>query len=211
MKRYIIVLISLFILNGCDVKYNLSYKDNIFTEDLTINNYTVEDDFLFLIEHYANDPIYSDVNDKVLTSKKISKKTDNVYNLEFKSIYENEPYENSVAFSECFQYHTFNETDDKLYISVYGDYYCDEFEELQVVFNTDKKINFSNAHDSYSTRLIWNFNKEDKIDIELEIDKNINIINYKLIIILITIVLMIIVISVVIYKVLLIRKREMKV
>lgn len=174
MKKIILVILSLFLLSGCDVKYELDYKDNTFYETLFVNNYYVNNDELFLIDHYKNDNIYSDINDKVITDKRITSKGGNKYNLEFMASYDEEPYSNSLAISSCFEYNKYEENNDTIYIALYGEYYCDTFDELKVVFNTDKKINYSNAHDESFSKLIWNFEPEDEIEIELEISKNEN-------------------------------------
>ena len=174
MKKIILVILSLFLLSGCDVKYELDYKDNTFYETLFVNNYYVNNDELFLIDHYKYDNIYSDINDKVITDKRITSKGGNKYNLEFMASYDEEPYSNSLAISSCFEYNKYEENNDTIYIALYGEYYCDTFDELKVVFNTDKKINYSNAHDESFSKLIWNFEPEDEIEIELEISKNEN-------------------------------------
>lgn len=174
MKKIILVILSLFLLSGCDVKYELDYKDNTFYETFFVNNYIVNNDELFLIDHYKNDNIYSDINDKVITDKRITSKGENKYNLEFMASYDEEPYSNSLAISSCFEYNKYEENNDTIYIALYGEYYCDTFDELKVVFNTDKKINYSNAHDESFSKLIWNFEPEDEIEIELEISKNEN-------------------------------------
>lgn len=174
MKKIILVIFSLFLLSGCDVKYELDYKDNTFYETLFVNNYYVNNDESFLIDHYKNDNIYSDINDKVITDKRITSKGGNKYNLEFMASYDEEPYSNSLAISSCFEYNKYEENNDTIYIALYGEYYCDTFDELKVVFNTDKKINYSNAHDESFSKLIWNFEPEDEIEIELEISKNEN-------------------------------------
>lgn len=174
MKKIILVILSLFLLSGCDVKYELDYKDNTFYETLFVNNFYVNNDELFLIDHYKNDNIYSDINDKVITNKKITSKGGNKYNLEFIASYDEEPYSNSLVISSCFEYHKFEENESTIYIALYGDYYCDEFDKLEIIFNTDKKINYSNAHEEKFGNLVWNFEPEDAIEIELEISKNEN-------------------------------------
>lgn len=174
MKRILILLLLIIILSGCSAKYELSYKNSLFDEKLTINNYKIDRDLEFLIDHYKNDNIYSDINDKVITDKRITSKGGNKYNLEFMASYDEEPYSNSLAISSCFEYNKYEENNDTIYIALYGEYYCDTFDELKVVFNTDKKINYSNAHDESFSKLIWNFEPEDEIEIELEISKNEN-------------------------------------
>ena len=164
----------MFLLAGCDVKYELDYENDIFQEKLIINNYIVNSDELFLIDHYKNDDVFSDINDKVITKKRITNRGGNRYNLEFMASYDEEPYSNSLAISSCFEYNKYEENNDTIYIALYGEYYCDTFDELKVVFNTDKKISYSNAHDESFSKLIWNFEPEDEIEIELEISKNEN-------------------------------------
>ena len=172
MKKIILVILSLFLLSGCDVKYELDYKDNTFYETLFVNNYYVNNDESFLIDHYKNDNIYSDINDKVITDKRITSKGGNKYNLEFMASYDEESYSNSLAISSCFEYHKFEEDESTIYSALYGDYYCDEFDKLEITFDTDKKINYSNAHEEKFGNLVWNFEPEDDIEIEFEINKN---------------------------------------
>lgn len=172
IKKIIVLVLSIFLISGCDANYELNYKNGIFEEKLTINNYVVNSDELFLIDHYKNDNIYSDINDKVVTDKKIKSRGGNRYNLKFIATYDEESYNNSLAITSCFEYYKYEEDDDNIYIALYGDYYCDTFDKLKVVFKTDKKINYSNAHAKILGKLVWEFNPEDDMEIELEISKN---------------------------------------
>ena len=172
MKRILILLLLIIILSGCSAKYELSYKNSLFDEKLTINNYKIDRDLEFLIDHYKNDNIYSDVNDKILTTKEIIEKKNYKYDLSFNSKYDIASYDTSLALTSCFEYYTYEENENSIYISLYGEYLCDDFDKLKIVFDTDRKINYSNAHNTLFGKLIWNFKPNDRMEIELEILKN---------------------------------------
>lgn len=173
MKKFIIILaFCAFLISGCDAKYELSYNENVFHEVLYVNNYKIDDDMLFLIDHFKNDKIYGDVNDKISTAVKVTEKSQNLYNLKFNTSYSSKDYVNSLAIETCFEFHSYEEDDDTLYINLYGDYYCDKFENLKIVFKSDKKINYSNAHNVSFGNYVWNYKADDDINIEIEIDKN---------------------------------------
>ena len=188
MKKIMLLVFCVFLISGCDAKYELNYVDNSFDEVLYVNNYIVDEDMSFLIDHYRNDKIYGDVNNTNLTTTNIKRKKNNTYDLEFNTFYSNNEYANSLAIQTCFEFHEFVEDANSLYISLYGDYYCDKFENLEVVFKSDKKINYSNAHKVSFGNYIWNFDFDDNINIEIEIDKNIDKINLNIVYIFLTIV-----------------------
>lgn len=211
MKKIILIIFSLFLLSGCDAKYKLDYKDNSFHEILFINNYVVNSDELFLIDHYKNDNIYSDVNDKVIVEKRITSKGGNKYNLKFMASYIEESYSNSLAISSCFEFHEFEETDNTIYIALYGEYYCDNFDKLEIVFDSDKKINYSNAHENNFGTLVWLYEPEDKIDIEIEINKNENKSSVFMVLVALLVMIIIVLLLYLIYKFIAMHKKNREV
>ena len=211
MKKIILVIFSLFLLSGCDVKYELDYKDNTFYETLFVNNYYVNNDESFLIDHYKNDNIYSDINDKVIVEKRITSKGGNKYNLKFMASYIEESYSNSLAISSCFEFHKFEETDNTIYIALYGEYYCDNFDKLEIVFDSDKKINYSNAHENNFGTLVWLYEPEDKIDIEIEINKNENKSSVFMVLVALLVMIIIVLLLYLIYKFIAMHKKNREV
>lgn len=211
MKKIILLAICIMFLSGCDATYKINYKNNAFDETLIINDYYVDEESTFLIDHYENDKIYSDINDKVLVDSNVTKKRNNLYKLRFESNYENQLYSDSIILSECFEFHKFEETDNYIYIALYGDYYCDEFDSIEIIFDTDKKVNFTNASKTFFGKYVWNYDKSDKIDIEIEINKKEANLKISLLIFVLSMVIITIILGVLVYKVVNRYKRNMEV
>lgn len=193
MKRVIFYLLLpciILLLTGCEAEYNVSYINDEFVENINVigfNSYDLEFDEPYdLIKYYNDLPISANIDDSVFFDKKIVEKESNNYDMELTYTYSKINYDESNVFNYCVENHKLVESETNIYILVYGEYdavFCGGYDELVVNLKTDKKVTFSNAHEVHDNIYTWQFQPQDLINIEVEIDKTqkSNLTNHKFI------------------------------
>mgnify|MGYP007107307915 CR=1 FL=1 len=174
MKKLIFIIISLLILSGCNANYSLSYKDGKFTEEINIEDFYDDqnNEGEPHISYYENEPVYYDINNTDVYKVEIKKRFNGNYDLKFIANYNKISYSNSIILNQCIEYFKYEENDKTIYITAYGKYTCYGFEGLSIDFSSDKKISYSNAQKIKNNKHYWEYEYGDYIDIELEINKN---------------------------------------
>ena len=176
MKKIITLFVLTLLLTGCDINYKLVYKNDVFNEEIVIKNYLNDEDQTAIpsIESLKNDGYYFDYDENYKFEQTIKDKKNNLYDITLKAVYNEVSYDNSGFLNNCFEFHTFEETDDYYYISLYGTFYC---ENDKTTFNliSDRKVILHNANKVSGGRYIWNLSKVDFLNegIRFQISKDL--------------------------------------
>lgn len=172
--KFIIFVVALFFLTGCDAKYQLDIDNKNVYETLFIENYNYTEEQKQLFETNGitkdiNDPCFLDYDSYEIDDKKVndSKK---YYNLKFNNNSINvtgeipiSKYNNSRIANLLFAKLNVNNYDNMF--SIYGydgvqifDLYP-ELDNVTVSIKVDKKVVENNADKINGNSYIWNFNK----------------------------------------------------
>ena len=183
MKKIYFLLISIFLLTGCNAEYNLVYKNNEFNESLKI--ITLKDDYFdysltkSLIDNYYNmslltnyklqpgDNIIENCEECEFYSKELIDENNN-YGININYNYkELNDLKNSSIIYTLFEKNYINEN----YIEAREcknifDYYTN-LNEVKVIFSTDKEVIESNSDQEIDDKYYWYINKENYQDKEI--------------------------------------------
>lgn len=192
MKKTIILILSVFLLSGCTVNYNLEYIDETFKEHLEI---ITQKDELFDGQTSVNtiDNYYSNINllvdyqaqpgdmpeEEIIKNYPTYNKTlinkEYEYGINLDYTYKDIKYENSAIVFTMFE--NIQITEDSIKLSngknIFNHY--DNLDEIIVSFKTDKKVLETNADQSKDNIYYWHINKlnYDKKTIQIKINKDI--------------------------------------
>lgn len=176
MKK-LLLLISLLFITGCDAEYTLKYEDNVFSDSIEVFDYYNSEDESSEdkdLSYFVNKKQYYDIDGLNPYKVNYEETSENYYDLKYTATFDKVSYEFSSVLNNCVQYHDFVEDEEKIYITAYGEYYCEYFDKLKINLVTDKKITFSNADEENNGKHTWYYEPYENINIEFEIDKNEN-------------------------------------
>lgn len=191
MKKIIVCCFILIFLTGCDVEYNLEFKDGNFKEEIMFilenneeNKASVNE--LLNGEHYAifNDNIQKKYEKELITQK-------NTVRVKFRADYLFEQYRKAMLFNKCYNLYGLQSDDEYYYISTVGSFECMEYDyvpvdDVKIKFSTNHKVKEHNADYIEDNYYIWNINSDnannkpinivlDKYDIEKEVKEEVNV------------------------------------
>ena len=157
MKKFAWILM-IFILTGCGVDYNINISNDTIEESIDINllvnknessnELEVDFDSLDFINALKLDDIYAiDGNENAIYDKTITN-NGNMYNISLNYKYNNGEYANSRVVNECFENHEVKYEGNKVYIHLYGEFYCFKDEDINIIVNSQNKVKKSNGEKS---------------------------------------------------------------
>lgn len=173
MKKIVMLFLTVILLTGCSAQYNLSYYDNIYSENLEILG--VKDDSVFVsdieenlgkvyVVDYTND--YGDMNEQdVINNYSTYNKTlideNNKYGIKFNYDYKKEDnIINSNIINNLFDSVIINDN----YINIYNSKnifsYYDNLDNITIKFESDKNVKESNADEVKDNICYWYINKD---------------------------------------------------
>lgn len=180
--KYIFFLISVFIITGCNVNYELSYNDGIFNENIYF--YENQKTFIDELSNQDNVDLLADEMYKL-------EKNNNIFNKNFKYNDTYAGYEYVSTFNDnvtslptiankCYENINITKNENTLIIQTSNEFLCyDRFKYLNNInlkFKTNYKIIDSNADEINENELIFKINENVKnykpIYIKLEL-KNV--------------------------------------
>lgn len=182
MKKKILILFSLILfLSGCDVDYKLEYKNNLFKETIIINGFEDHDGIEMFprIDFLSKNGYYFDKNTNYKYEQKIIDKGNSFYDIDLIANYNEISFENSNIFDNCFEFSDYTETDDYIYLSAYGQFYCDHSDNMKINFETDKFVIYNNADEVINGLLVWNKELLTDEGVRIQISKKENIVKEK--------------------------------
>lgn len=173
MKKIVMLFLTVILLTGCSAQYNLSYYDNIYSENLEILG--VKDDSVFVsdieenlgkvyVVDYTND--YGDMNEQdVINNYSTYNKTlineNDKYGIKFNYDYKKEDnIINSNIINNLFDSVIINDN----YINIYNSKnifsYYDNLDNITIKFESDKNVKESNADEVKDNICYWYINKD---------------------------------------------------
>ena len=177
MKR-LLILLSILLLTGCSVNYNLEIDGDLFKEEITGNIYKYEFDDISDINGDHN--IYWLLHDRQTAiddedsfyEQNINEIGDNV-EFNYKYNYNNN-YGASNILNKCFEKKTFEETNDLYIVHLYGNFYCQYADEIKVNVKTKLAVLDNNANRVEGNNYVWILkNDTNNVDIFMTVSKNI--------------------------------------
>ena len=170
MKKKIILILSLLVLSGCTVNYDLDYTEDgmietitgtVTKEEMKLNN---EDSGLNIYYALVNNPqkIFID-SDELYEKNIIENKKDYEYSVSNKY---NNNLDKSTIVNSCFKEFNIEDMDEYYRIHLGGKFYCLYADKINVKVTSDTAVISSNADKVRDNTYTWVLdNENDSIDI----------------------------------------------
>lgn len=177
MKKIIVVLISLLLLTGCTIDYNLVIDKDSIKETITGTAYKEEyevreeDSGLNLFYTYINDDINPLISGDGLYNKDINE-IDNGINYKYDFIYKNN-YDKSKIINSCFENSNVKETDTYYSIELSGEFYCLYSDKININVISNYVVLENNAKEVNGNKYSWVIDDSSNVNIFLNISKEI--------------------------------------
>lgn len=179
MKKKILIILILVLIftTGCTADYTLKYENGTFTEIINVRGQN-EDQGHPSYEAIKNNGYKADIDgieDFILDEKSTE------FDVTLKHQLKNVKLNQLKAITECFTLNTYKETDNSYYLSLYGDFICQNLTNSTFTLETSEKVTIHNAHRVEKNKYIWDLEEEKitKDGIIFQIiqtkEKNINI------------------------------------
>lgn len=176
MKNKIIILLSLLLLTGCTVNYNLEINKDTLNETIT-GTVTKEESSqdsnatglstVYSIINEDQKPVY---NKEELYQKELKESGNNI-NYTFKYNYNIEDFINSTIINTCFENHEIEQLDNYYSIRLSGNFYCLYSKKINIAVTSNLKVASNNADKIKDNTYIWTIDKN-TTNIELVVDKD---------------------------------------
>lgn len=169
MKKTLFILICTLFLTGCSLEYEISFYEDVIQENI---HATFKGDIYKQIPELTGDGLYlekviveNDIpalkNNKAYYSKRIinnEDKTDVYLNYS----YNYDEFKESYFLDYCFENSYINDTEDYIYVSLYGQFNCHYEEDIKVKLSSKYKMAEHNANDYKDGYYIWDLKMTDK-------------------------------------------------
>lgn len=183
MKKIILIFLSIILLSGCDINYNINITNNKISTDLDLSvsetdykNYNDNQEEKLsatLYEYFDEREIlaFDDMNYKDFYNKKVSKNGRSLdVNYTYKYTYLD--FYKSSLLNTCFEDFIVLNEDNYFYVKAFGKFNC-YYDDTKINIKTDRKVINSN-HDSYKDGVYtWNIDrdKSNNVNIIFQVDK----------------------------------------
>lgn len=177
MKKIIIVLISLLLLTGCTIDYNLVIDKDSIKEAITGTAYKEEyevreeDTSLNLFYTFINEDVNPLISGNGLYTKDI-KEIDNGINYKYDFIYKNN-YDKSKIINSCFENNNVKETDTYYSIELSGEFYCLYSDKININVISNYVVLENNAKEVNGNKYSWVIDDSNNVNISLNISKEV--------------------------------------
>lgn len=181
MKKYVIILICLLFLSGCDAAYEIKIYNNKIEENLTLiernhslfdlqndDGWTLRQMFDSLLETQGDEFSHQNYSIKSLNSDTelgVEYHADDAANII-----------NSSALNQCYMNPKMSVENNIVTINTGDNFKCYEYyeylESVSVILTTNHKVISSNAHKVEDNKYIWNLTKDGDKQIEFSYDKS---------------------------------------
>lgn len=183
MKKIILIFLSIILLSGCDINYNINITNNKISTDLDLSvsetdykNYNDNQEEKLtatLYEYFDEREIlaFDDMNYKDFYNKKVSK-NDRSLDINYTYKYTYLDFYKSSMLNTCFEDFIVLNEDNYFYVKAFGKFNC-YYDDTKINIKTDRKVINSN-HDSYKDGVYtWNIDrdKSNNVNIIFQVDK----------------------------------------
>lgn len=176
MKKNILLLLSILLLTGCTIDYNLEIKNNKIFED--ISGSVLEEEYELKEEDTDVNLFYNLLffdQTPVLNGTDVYNKNieniDNGVKYNFKHTYKND-FDKSRVINSCFENVDIREEKDYYYVDLSGEFYCLYADKINVNVKTKYAVINHNADNIKDNTYTWIIDKNNK-EIHAVISKNI--------------------------------------
>ena len=164
MKKVNVLLLVIIclILSGCSAEYTLTYRNNIFDEDVVFTNIS-ENEMTSFSRFYENSPDLRYDDDSYYNYFEDNNKKRFYYNIGSK-------LEKTRLISHCFEDIFIIDKDDYIDIETSGENYCKHY-DLKIIFKTDKYVYEHNANNESNGVYTWDSSND---QIKILVSKSIS-------------------------------------
>ncbi len=175
-KKMLIMILSVLLLTGCTVNYNLEVENNSLKEVIygTVTKEETTNDANSTAPNIVNELIYSE---KVPLAEGTSAYNREIYengsdiNYKFSYNYDMSDFESSSLINTCFENHEIVDLGDYYSIKLSGNFYCLYSKKINIAVTSNLKVASNNADKIKDNTYIWTIDKN-TTDIELAVDKD---------------------------------------
>ena len=160
--KFVILLVIMFILSGCNGSYNLYIDNNYFSEDIKIDTLNLSSDIIN--RNYY--PFNYDLT-KVYERKNIKDNGISILNLRYK--YSFEEFLNSTAYITCFLNRKYENNKDYYYIYLNDLVECYYGQDFDINIITKNKVLMNNADSVNGNTYTWHVTEKNKDNLTIEI------------------------------------------
>ena len=164
MKKILIVLLA-FLLTGCQVNYNLNFKDEELNEKVSIllkdNSYTEQN--ISILKKNKSYAIYDQIGHEPynITFQDNSKTFIANYEYTYKLV----DFNRSTLINQCYEAAAFVKDGNNYLLTTSNEFRCLTYEyfdvnEVNITITTNHKVISSNADKVKNGKYIWNINKD---------------------------------------------------
>lgn len=175
MKKIVMSLLSLFLLTGCSVQYNVELNNDKVKEEINFliddisNN---QDDYLYLKDF---NPV-ADLDNNIQYKKKIVNSSNSTRGT-YSYTYRGDSYRDSRVFSQCFDIYSIVDEEDKYYIGASGEFKClsvdyHTVDKVIIKFKTDYEVIDNNADSVDGNEYTWTIDSNNYKDVSINIIAN---------------------------------------
>lgn len=158
-KKIIFLILSVFFLTGCNVNYELEYKDGVFKEKINIDEEKNEE-IDYGITQVKKDKEKLKIDGKEYYKYNLEERKNKNY-LDANYTYKKLNISKSPAISKCFEVVDVLEGDNYYYFNVKGNMICEYINDFKITFKTDKKVLVENASSKDKKKGIYTWDLSD--------------------------------------------------
>ncbi len=168
MKKIMILVLSLIILTGCQIKYELKFEDENLIENINVELKKSDEKQIEDIKKYKAYSIFDNTYQRLYKVNYNNGITNFTANYQY--TYNFDEFRHALYIKSCFDAFSFVTNDDNYILSTSQGFNCmfvdyNKVDNVEVVINTNHEIIESNADEIKNGKLIWNIddnNAEEK-------------------------------------------------
>lgn len=177
MKK-LLLLFAILLFSGCSIKYNLSFTDGSFNEQIDFaipTNSTEKIDFgnkEYIYDYLLENDFYTDTKNTKTYTKEVSFTDDNNI-VSLKASFLPNELEYAKTINTCFENKIIMNEEDYVYIYLYGEFTCYKKQDVIINFNSNYEIISDNSLYEEDSNKVWIINKDNykNVDIKLQVSK----------------------------------------
>lgn len=170
MKKLIFILL-IIILTGCDVKYELEFKDDQLIENINIKLSSSEEKKIDDLKQYKAYAIFDNEYQQLYNVS-----YNNLFNFsaDYKYTYNYDSFRHAAYINNCFDGFSFVNQDNNYILMTSKGFNCmmveyNKVDDVEIVITTNHIVIESNADEIKGKKYVWNIDDENALDKEIYI------------------------------------------
>lgn len=161
MKKIILLLLILILSTGCQIKYELEFKDDSLIENINIEIANSEQKKIENLKEYKAYAIFDGTFQRLY---EVNYSEGSKFNAYYKYIYNYDEFVHAMYIKTCFDAFSFISNDDTYTLSTSKGFKCmvldyNQVDSVKVVIKSNHQIIENNADIVEKDKLIWNIDK----------------------------------------------------